>query len=166
MNEILKNLVVIGVEGDERLKAMRDLLDTQGDAYAFIDAHSPAGMTLAADWAARPLPQAFYNGRLEFYTLPNCRRFLKKHGAQLPEEAPQIPGGIGVGYFDDQEGLRNALLQGINPFQRMDEGGMPIQPIPAPRAPQAPEPLRFMIDDLADHGADEVPFIEEDENDF
>lgn len=171
MNEILKNLVVIGVDGDERLTAMRELLDTQGDTYAFIDAHSPAGITLSADWAARPLPQAFYNGRLEFYTLPTCRKFLKKHGAQLAEEAPQIPEGYGMGFFNDPAVVRDAMMRGVIPAEAIvpnEQVNMARQLLDAQRAQREAAPLRFVMDELVDHGADEVPFIEneEDEDDF
>ena len=154
MNEILKNLVVIGVEGEARLEQMRELLDAQGDAYTFIDAHSPSGIALASDWAARPLPQAFYNGRLEFSTLPTCRRFLKKHGAQLPEEAPQNV--LYNGFLEAPEQIRNAIQLGINPFELNAE------------AVRGQQPLRFVMDEMRDPDGDAAPFIEneEDEDDF
>lgn len=86
MKELLTNTVVIGASWCNSCKAIKELLETQGTEFSYVDVDTKEGAVFAEQEAVRGVPVVYYNGQLIARTVPQMRNWLLMHKAEgLPE---------------------------------------------------------------------------------
>lgn len=81
MDDKLVDLTVFGASWCHNCKTVKQLLDDEGTAFAYIDVDSPAGKAMAQDFNVRGLPQAFYKGDRAFASVAQCKDWLRRNGS-------------------------------------------------------------------------------------